>query len=182
MIRLIRKPVMRARQFRNRQDGNATIEFVFLFPLFVFLLIASYEMGILQVRHVMLDRALDLSVRALRLGQVKDPTAAKLKIAICQTAGLIPDCMNALHLELQPVSTTTWNPLDKKAQCIDKSAEIQPVTTLIPGAPNELMLVRVCAKVNPLFGISGRPFGIRMPIDGAGQYALVSSTAFVNEP
>lgn len=174
--------MIRVRQFRTRQDGNATVEFVFLFPLFIFLLIASYEAGILAVRHVMLDRGLDLSVRALRLGQVTDPTPEKLKLAICQTAGLIPDCMNALHLELQPVSTTTWNPLNTTVECIDKSAEIQPVTTLNPGVANELMLVRVCAKINPLFGISGRPFGIRMPIDGAGQYALVSSTAFVNEP
>jgi len=32
-------------RFRRGQDGNATIEFVFLFPAFIFLFLTGFEAG-----------------------------------------------------------------------------------------------------------------------------------------
>ncbi len=50
------------------EDGTATIPFLLFLPFFMMLVISSLEMGMLMLRHVMLERALDMSVRDLRLG------------------------------------------------------------------------------------------------------------------
>src|SRR5690606_40360377 len=68
-------------------------------------LMSSLEMGTLMLRHVMLERALDMSVRDLRLGNWNNPTHDDFKRVVCNRAGVIPDCMNVLLVELRPVST-----------------------------------------------------------------------------
>ena len=52
----------RRRRFRlwpraRREDGNATSEFVILFPMFVFILVSATEIGFITLRHTMLERA-----------------------------------------------------------------------------------------------------------------------------
>ena len=43
-----------------------------------------------------------------------------------------------------------------------------------------MMMVRVCALSKPLFPTTG--IGVGMQVDGDGNYAIVATTAFVNEP
>jgi hypothetical protein len=167
-------------RFRRRESGAATIEFVIWFPFFFVLVCSSIETGLLMTRHVMLERGLDMTVRGLRLGFWPAPSHDDIKRAICDGAVIIPNCSDALSVELLPVSTTTWALPTGAVTCTDRSADVQPVTQLIPGISNELMLIRVCSKFSPFFPTTG--FGMSMTKDGAGNYALVSISAFVNEP
>lgn len=171
-----------ARMRRGARDegGSATLPFIILFPMFILIVISSIEMGLLTVRHVMLERGLDMSVRGLRLGSWTNPTHDDLKRSICRNAGIIPDCMNSLLVELRPVDKSTWEPLNAATTCVDRSRAVQPVTVFNPGVSDEMMLIRACIKVSPMAPMTG--LGMGLPKDAAGQYALVSSTAFVNEP
>lgn len=167
-------------RFLRSARGSSTVEFVIWFPFFMVLVMSSLETGLLMTRHVMLDRGLDLTVRGLRLGSWVAPTHDQLKAAICDAAMMIPDCMTSLTVELTPVATSDWAlPADPVA-CVDKSQDIQPVTELTPGIGNEMMMIRVCAKFTPFFPTTG--LGMAMAKDGAGNYALVAASAFVNEP
>lgn len=170
----------RIARFRRRERGASTIEFVIWFPFFVVLVCSSLESGLMMTRHVMLERGLDITVRALRLGLWTAPDHDDLKRAICDSALIIPNCSDSLSVELLPVSTATWVLPAGAVSCTDRSEEIQPVTQLVPGISNELMLIRVCSKFSPFFPATG--LGMNLPKDGAGHYALVSSSAFVNEP
>jgi Flp pilus assembly protein TadG len=167
---------------RREEDGNATIEFVILFPAFLAVFMSAYESGMMMVRNVMLERSVDLAVRDLRLGQPTPPTFEEFKTAICDQALIIQDCMNVVQVQLEPVSLTTFAPLNGDARCIDEGSTIEPrdATTYSSGVNNELMLVRVCALFDPFF--PGTTLGMQMPDTGYGQYALVATTAFVNEP
>ena len=76
----------RLRQLRRRmgrEDGNATIEFVILFPMVIFLLVSAVEVGFITIRHTMLDRAVDLTVRDIRLGTGNSPQYAEIRDAFC---------------------------------------------------------------------------------------------------
>ena len=170
----------RFRRFARQDRGASTIEFVIWFPFFFVLVCSSIESGLMMTRHVMLERGLDITVRALRLGLWTAPDHDDLKRAICESALIIPECQESLSVELVPVSTATWALPTGAVTCTDRSEEIQPVTQLIPGISNEMMLIRVCSKFSPFFPITG--LGMNMPRDGAGNYALVSASAFVNEP
>lgn len=161
-------------------DGNATIEFAILFPAFLTLFLVVVETGVLLTRGVMLDRAVDISVRAVRLGALDPMTHDNLKSTICDQSVIIPDCENVLLVELRPISKTTWGPLDNIATCVDRSADIQPVLAFDQGGGDEMMLVRVCAVFDPFFPTTG--LAAQLDLDGTGAYALISTSAFVNEP
>jgi hypothetical protein len=162
------------------EEGSSTIPFVIFLPFFMMLVVSSVEMGVLMVRHVMLERAVDIAVRGLRLGTYNPPDQATIRRDICNLAGVIPNCTNVLLVELRPVNTTTWQPLGAAPICVDRSATIQPVTTFLQGTSDEMVLIRACAKFDPLFPMSG--LGFALPKDNTGAYALVATTAFVNEP
>jgi Flp pilus assembly protein TadG len=164
----------------REEDGTATIPFLLFLPFFMMLVISSLEMGILMLRHVMLERALDLSVRDLRLGTFTG-NYTDFKRNVCNRAGIIPDCMNVLVVELRPVSTVTWAPLSSGPICVDRANPLAPLgNPFDEGAGDELMLVRVCAKFDPVVPTTG--MGFQLPKDNTGAYALISTTAFVNEP
>jgi Flp pilus assembly protein TadG len=180
MSALISLLKIRATRAAREEDGSATIPFLLFLPFFMMLVISSLEMGILMLRHVMLERALDLSVRDLRLGTFTGDYN-EFKRNICNRAGIIPDCMNVLVVELRPVSTVTWEPLASGAICIDRANPLAPLDNPFEtGAGDELMLVRACAKFDPVVPTTG--MGFQLPKDNTGAYALVSTTAFVNEP
>jgi len=162
------------------EDGNATIEFVLLFPAFMTFFLMSFETGMVLIRGVMLDRATDIAMRELRLGTLSPMTKDGLKAEICRNSVLIPNCSQSLLVELRPVSTTTWNLPSGSATCVDRTAKVQPVLDFVAGSSNELMMVRACAVFDPFFPTTGLAAPVKL--DQSGAYALVSTSAFVNEP
>ncbi|MCU0906932.1 MAG: pilus assembly protein [Rhodobacteraceae bacterium] len=187
MIRSLARLARRTRRAARSERGNASVEFVFLFPLFVTLLISAIESGLMTMRYVWLDRALDITVRELRLGllPIDDANAQanhdSVKNAIC-TRGelLLPDCEDTLHLELIRVDTTTWNVPDPNTTCVDRASAVNPPLTFQGRAQNEMMIIRACYIVDPLVPDIG--LGARFQKDPTGGVALIVSSAFVNEP
>jgi hypothetical protein len=116
----------------------------------------------------------------LRIGTLVAPTHDELKAEICRQSLIIPECEESLTAELRPVSTVTWEMPTNKIACVDRTQEVKPVLEVTPGAANELMLIRVCAKFAPVIPTSG--LGLALHKDGFGNYALVATSAFVNEP
>lgn len=174
----------RWRRFARREDGAVTVDFVIVFPVFILFFLCTFEVGMTMVRQVMLDRGVDITVRALRLGQLEvesssDTIHELLKRNICSLSGILPKCMDNLLIELQPVAAG-WTPLATSPTCIDKDAVVQPVTNPNFGQQNEMMLVRVCALVKPMFVTS---FMAQKMAEPQGEwFPLVATSAFVNEP
>lgn len=177
------------RAFRGDQDGNATIEFVILFPAFMFLFLTGFEAGYYMVRNVALERAVDIAVRDVRLGngtgQGNVPGYAELKQRICDKTMIIPDCMATMKVELTPIDVGQGNVAAATAggrKCIDADAppDVNQDGAYDIGTANKMMLVRVCSITQPLFPTTG--IGVGMKIDNHGNYAIVASNSFVNEP
>jgi Flp pilus assembly protein TadG len=175
-----------AKRLRNavrREDGTASLEFVIIFPLFVTILISSIETGVLLTRQVMLERAMDIAVRDLRLGQIETAGATlsrdDIRNAICASSPMIANCQANLLIELREIDTENWSNLDGAVTCIERGEDIVP-PTFQPGTQNDLMLIRGCALVDPMFPTSG--FALNLPREATGAFALVSQTIFVIEP
>ena len=164
----------------GREDGNMTVEFALWFPLFIGILFSSMELGILMLRHTMLERGLDIAVREVRINTGETPQHADLKQIVCDNAPLIGDCMNGLRLEMRTQNLRHWQELPQTADCIDRSEPVSPVRSYVPGQENELMVIRACSKFSPLFPTGG--LAADLTLDGANEYALISTTAFVQEP
>ncbi|WP_102108258.1 TadE/TadG family type IV pilus assembly protein [Oceaniglobus roseus] len=180
MKRLLNALARPFRRFTRNEDGGPTIEFIILVTPVVWMMMSGAEAGLLNLRHVMLERGTDIATRAVRLSPSTPPTHEQIKQMICDQALLLPDCMNSVMVELRAVPRSSWTTISADAECVDRSDEIKPITRYIPGQPSELMLVRACFKASPIFPTTG--LGLMMPKDAAGQYAAISTSAFVNEP
>ncbi|WP_375173371.1 TadE/TadG family type IV pilus assembly protein [Pseudooceanicola sp.] len=162
------------------ETGAVVADFAIMLPVFLMFLLSSVEMGLMTFRQTMLERGLDMAVRDLRLGFIDDPTHASVKDDICTYAGFLPDCSNSLRLEMMPVDLRNYTTLPESADCVDKSEEMNPVRTFISGGANQLMVLRACIKIAPVFPTYG--LGEQVAKDGNGDMSLFSITAFVNEP
>jgi hypothetical protein len=169
------------RRFRRDEDGSAILlEFVIMVPLLFAALIMSVEMSFYAMRHMYLDRGLDITVRHIRLNTNTPMTHPQIKNMICDTAGFIKDCDTTLRLEMIRIDPRNFAAFNAPADCIDTSEDPRPVRGWNVGVEHEIMLLRACVGFTPLFPTSG--LGYALPKDGAGRVAMVSNAAFVQEP
>ncbi len=180
MIALLARMLSRFRRFSWSETGSATVEFVIIFPVFMTLFISSFESGMLMTRHVILERALDLAVRDVRLSTGEEYSHAELKQMICARADLIPDCTNQLKLEMVARDPANWTNLPQDADCVDRADPGQPSRNFQNGVSHQLMILRACILLDPFFPSSG--LGLYLPRESGDAYALVSTSVFVMEP
>ncbi|MFU1476270.1 TadE/TadG family type IV pilus assembly protein [Roseovarius sp. C7] len=177
---MIRARLSRRARFWREQAGNATVEFVIVFPVFLALFLFSLELAIITLRHTMLERGLDIAVRELRLGTGSAPQHDDIKQIICDNAMVISSCDATLRLEMVRTNIRTLATMPQDVNCVDSSEEAAPVRQFENGQQNDLMLLRACVKYSPL--LPGMDLAQALDKDGAGQVAIVSRTAFVQEP
>ncbi|MBL8561315.1 MAG: pilus assembly protein [Gemmobacter sp.] len=178
-----------ARAWLRREDGNAAVGFALVFPLFFALFAASFEIGLFTVRQTILERAVDITVRAIRLNQMTNPNHATIKDMICRNAPSLTDCGTTLKVDLTRVATTTWTMPVGDGTCRDRSLPIDPPGQVDPNpqARQVLMVMRVCYIAEAIFPGTGIAAGLQREthdIHGvrSGGYRMLATTAFLNEP
>lgn len=176
---MIRRWLRSWRLGARREDGTATVEFVLTAPILIMVFLSAFESAIYMTRYVLLDRALDMTVRELRLGQIQTPALDKLKTSICTNTSLVPNCAANLQLEMHSVDTATWAFPTGPVACRDRSQPIKP-DTLKVGVENEVMLIRACLTSNAFFPTTG--IAAKMTKDSQGGYYVTAMTGFANEP
>ena len=113
------------RRFRRDENGGAILlEFVIFVPLIFTTFLMSVEMGIYSMRHMFLDRGLDMTVRYVRLNTNQNITHDQLKDMICDYSGFLEDCDSTLRLEMTPINPRQFEQFNQVADCVDLS---QPV-------------------------------------------------------
>lgn len=176
----IRKMSTLWRSFKQDESAAATVEFVVVFPVIIWLVFSTLEAGWLMTQQTMLGRGLSMAVREVRLGINGTVTYNTIKASICENAMILRDCDTALHLEMVPLS----DPISSAAAtCVDRAPlAIEPVLNWVEGSRliPEIMVLRVCFVVDPL--IPGAGLGAALPVDSTGGFHMVQYSAFANEP
>lgn len=170
--------------FFRRDDGVVAVEFVVIFPLVMFMFLATIEVGNMVLRSALLERSLDLTVRDLRLGNLKNPTVEYLQQRLCSRSDQLADCERSIVIELTKINSGFNNLPNVAATCERRETAIkagQESQTVDSGKENELMVVRACLVVDALFPISILG-GTSAFASEEGTYSLVATSAFVNEP
>lgn len=168
-------------RFRREDAGSVeTISFAIWLPLIIIVLLTSIEVGAYTARATMLERALDMVARDIRLGTGTAPQHEQIKTDICERARIVPNCATTLRLEMIQRDPRNWQGLPQVADCTDASLPVAPVRAFETGQSNELMVLRACAKITPIFPTTW--FAESIHVDSAGDYSLVAATSFVQEP
>ena len=171
----------RCRNFCNSEDGSATVEFSIVFPVFMVIFLSLFESGLLMSKLVMLDRGVDITVRAIRLAPGSAAiTHAAVKTMICENALILQDCEDQIQVEMVVISADSWTMPDASADCIDRTSEIEPVLSFSSGAENDIMFIRACVVVDPMFPTSG--LGLALSKDASGGIRILATSAFAIEP
>jgi Flp pilus assembly protein TadG len=170
----------RCRDAWLRDEGTATVEFVLVVPLILFIFMSAIEAGVLMTRQMMLEQAVDITMRDLRLGLIVNPTVGKIKTEVCDRASILPNCDAEIRIELTPISTSSWSMPSSRVGCFDRSQNVQPALTFNAGVAHQVMLVRVCVPQETMFPTTAA--GLSLAKDSGNNYGLVVTSAFVNEP
>lgn len=173
------------RLFRREEDGSPTVEFVLVFMPFIILPVSGFELGLLMTRHVMLERGMDMAVREVRLNTGAPLDEDDFKTMVCNSAGIIPNCMTQLRLEMVSINLRDSAgvgdaTIPREASCTDVTDPFAPSRNFQNGMANEMMIVRACGIFSPMLPEFGLGYFLSR-MDG-GYYRLVSTSAFVMEP
>ena len=178
---MIRNVTKSLRRFRRDENGAAMMmEFVIFVPLIFSCFLMAVEMGVYSMRHMFLDRGLDMTVRFVRLNTNTNMTHSQLKDMICDWSGFLEDCDNTLRLEMQPLDPRAFAEFEQSADCIALSEDVTPVRGFELGREHQLMILRACVKFKPVYPTTG--LGYAAEKDGTGRMRMISSAAFVQEP
>lgn len=174
-----RPALRRGRSLRRDCSGATALEFAIVAPLLLALSFSIFEAGWMMTKAMLLDRSLDIAVRAVRTAKDAPKSQAEMKKAVCGRMVIVPDCEAALLIEMTPVKSAADFPTTG-ASCVDRGAAIQPVVSFSTGDEGQIMYVRACLVSDPLAPFIG--LGLQMNKDSKGGYSLVSASAFMNEP
>ncbi|MFZ5962144.1 TadE/TadG family type IV pilus assembly protein [Thalassococcus sp. BH17M4-6] len=156
------------------------VPFALWVTLFLGLVISGMEMGTVTLRATVLERALDQTVREIRLGTGTIYDHGSIKTKICDNAGILPNCSENLRLEMVKLDLRNWQEPPDAVDCVDHSEPVAPVVTFEYGRDNELMFLRACFKFKPFSPTTG--LGQALTTDSEGYTAITSTSAFVQEP
>ncbi|MCL6284763.1 pilus assembly protein [Ruegeria sp. 2012CJ41-6] len=170
----------RLRRFGKNESGTATVEFVIVVPAVIFLIASGAEMAMLNIHHGMLERAVDTTVRDIRLSTGATFEHEDVKQTICERAQFINDCESSLKLELIPADPRETMTIKEGTVCEDRIEPISPQYRFTNGQSNELMVMHACAYIDPILPFSH--LGAALSDNVEGKYQLFATTAFVQEP
>ncbi len=166
--------------FARDEGGSASVEFILVMPIYITIMVMGVELGLITLRHTLLERGLDIAVREVRLGTGTAPQHDDIKDMICANSLMLLDCQNKLQLEMRSADIRSFASLDTSADCTDSAEPTKPVREWTPGLQNELMLLRACLKYEPIFPDAF--LGSALDTDANGEASVIVTSAFVQEP
>ncbi|MEM7471312.1 MAG: TadE family protein [Pseudomonadota bacterium] len=174
--------VLSRRWWRAALDeaGTASVEFAIVVWIFLLIFVSSFELGMATMRLTMLEHGLDKAMRDVRLGTATTYSRENIRDSVCNYAGLLKDCQSNLLLEMQVIDRNLFNLPEVRATCIDKSQTGIPWTDFTNGSDSDLMFIRACYVIDPLY--PKLALGAMLKKDPAGNLQLVASSIFAQEP
>ncbi|WP_339641142.1 TadE family protein [Jannaschia helgolandensis] len=169
----------------DAERGAASVEFVLLLPAFLMVFISSFEASIMLTRQVMLERAVDIVVRDIRLDTGSTVTQGQVRAKVCNRAKILPDCSENLVIEMTEIDQITYSTPDTDAPCVNQLTSIVPPSRFAANRTGRMILLRACYSVLPTLPLSvmagNRTLGSHLVNDEDGSFRMVTSNAFVVE-
>lgn len=167
-------------RFRRDESGVSSVEFALTFPVVFYFFGLGAEVGLYQLQQVMFERGVDIVVRDLRLGDetLRDPDV--LISRVCEESFAVPRCHEGLNLEMEPVQVSTYRISNDPLECVNRTEEARPMINMVPGAGDDVMILRFCLLIDPVFANWG--LGKVLPRVEGGGVPIYAQTLYVIEP
>ena len=169
------------RRFLGDETGSAVLPFALWTPLMLGIALSTIEVGALTIRTTQLERALDETVRTIRLNTDAAYTHEQIKTMICEGTTTLVGCEDTLRLEMVSLDMRDWVDPASRPDCVDTTfQQVTPQRTFSHGIAHEMMLLRACYMYTSFSPASY--LAKALPSDDQGYNAIVATAAFVHEP
>lgn len=165
--------------------GSMAIEFALVVPVFLALMMSTFEVGWFYFVNSVTDAATTKAARLIRTGQVQrwvgTPTQVYLRYydVICDVVATFGNCKTHLTVEVQTFPTFQALAADTSAPtCADETPTKLAAIPFTPGAELEIVRVRVCLLYNTVNPV----IGVRLADPGKSTRKITSTMLFRNEP
>lgn len=131
---------------RNR-DGGAAMEMAIIGPIFIALLLVTFDLGYMLFCQSTLDGAARVAARMVRTGQAQnsaDPTGAFFGALNANLGGVIKPALVTADVE----SFADFSTLNTSLPPLVDPKTGKPVSNFTPGVPNNAVAVRVSYVYN----------------------------------
>jgi Flp pilus assembly protein TadG len=170
-----------APRFRHDQSGTSAIEFALLAaPFFIFLLLIL-EVGVVFLVGQALENATQEAARLIRTGQAQQFTRQSFATTICDQLWMFPNCPQALKVDVRVA--TGFGSADLSSPIKDGALDDSGFG-FDAGGGDDIVVVRAFYSwpVTPALPGLIRLLGLRPELPPTGDYLLLSTAVFRNEP
>jgi Flp pilus assembly protein TadG len=164
-----------ARFWRCEQGTNA-IEFAFVFPIIIVILLATLQIAVIFVAQSYLEEVAEYGQRVVLTNQANGMNQNQFAQKICSQVQALFNCSNIIvQLQLAPTSAAN---MASAMPTFDANGNLtNPTTYQVLPAPAKMILV-----VMYQWPVISGPFGMKFGGLGNGNFLLVSTQVFQIEP
>jgi len=170
------RPARSLARFWRCDKGVNAIEFAFVVPIIIAILLATAQVGVIFTAQAYLNEVAEAGMRTVLTNQANNLTQQQFASTICSNVSAMFNCAN-LIVELEPAPSTAASMTSAMPQFDNNGILTQPTTYTVVPAPAQMLLV-----VMYQWPVIGGPLGLNFGSLGNGAYLLVSTQVFMIEP
>lgn len=179
---ILSKMFCAGRKIRTDDNGVTALEFAILGPVYFALLFGILEIGYTFLKINMLNNAVSIVSKDIYTGAAAEGTVTyeDIEQSICDNIYFVgSNCTSNLQIEVTEVTSLTALPTTG-AECEDTDVALNPSVDYNPGHSKSIIFLRACFMTDVL--MPGLAFGLHLNKTSNDKYAIIGTTAFVNEP
>jgi Flp pilus assembly protein TadG len=165
--------------FINARQGVAAVEFAFVAPPFIALLIATFDLAIVFFAQASLETAVEKTARLVLTGQALSGglTAAQFQADVCADLPSAFNCSGVM-VDLQTASSFSSANTSAPTLTYNASGQVTNAWQYQIGGPGSIEVMRVMYQW-PVFP---GPLSLNFANLSNGSYLLMATSVFRNEP
>ncbi|MBO6918779.1 MAG: pilus assembly protein [Rhizobiaceae bacterium] len=179
---IIKKLFCASQKLRTDDKGVTALEFAILGPVYFAMLLGILEIGYTFLKVNMLNNAVAIVSKEIYTGAASNGTVSyeDIENSICENIYFSgSDCTSNLQIEVTEVTSLQALPTTG-AECADTNVALNPSVDYNPGSAKSIIFLRACYLTDIL--TPGLALGLHLNKTNDNKYAIIGSTAFVNEP
>lgn len=165
-----------ASRFRRSERGATAIEFVFVAPIIIAIVLVTVQVAVIFIAQSYLDNLAEDAMRTVLTNQAYTLTQAQFKNTICAKINTLFNCNNVV-VDLEPAPNSAASITSALPQFNSAGQLVNP-TSFAVGGQNTQMILTLMYQWPVISG----PLGFSFSNMGNGTYLLVSTQVFYKEP
>jgi Flp pilus assembly protein TadG len=171
----------RLRQFWSSERGTTAIEFAFVAPMMIVILLGTMQVAVLYIAESYLMALSEQAMRIVLTNNAYSLTAAQFQTQICAKLTALFSCNN-LIVNLQPITTTDPTQLVNSMPTFTNTGALKNPTNFTVGTATDKMLLTLIYPWPVIGGPSWLGLSFADADNNSGTRRLVATQVFYKEP